>query len=659
MFVHRDGHQIEATHTVTVMFEDAGHLKKEEMRDRGFLGGRPSGQMSNTTPKPIRSVGLCQRDIVVVPSEGTNECHHLNRESPSDGKLNERKSRSYFGGDKGAFEGVDICPGLPEPVNSGVGKYIKIDRIRSLAPPPPPTQGPFSAPAIRPQINLPALQLTDFDGFEGNWPSFWAAFGHTIHDNSSLTGAQKLTYLVGRLRGSARTLVDGFSLTDHNYPIVVDLLKGRYGDDDKRGFFENVDRVCRQLESLGDDTTPHGTMDLAKLDSNIKSHNCTTYRTADERRARLIFPGLFRIDTVSSPIFEGEMDLFCPPSLSVPIPLSSMACGAIVRPENPMIWSNVSGAWRQSGLMTHWTQMMMNWQFRFSRILSNLRGTDMRSGGHGCRGKGPVVQQFFLGFSSLMSLSQKLRANSEFRERYQATISEQLKMGIIEPAARTGAREHFIPHHAVVTPKKLRVVYDASVHEASLNELLLPGPNLVPELAGVLLRFRAATCPVLRYIEKAFLAVGLKDEDREVAKFLWMKDPSKLLTPENLIIYRFKRIAFGVNSSPFLLASVLLHHFASSGDPMGMARNFYVDNLLICSETASEAAAAVRSARREMAKAGMRLHEFVAADPRILFDIPPEEVLVGDVQRVLGICWVLPRDEINFEFPKANDFPKN
>ncbi|KAL3108239.1 hypothetical protein niasHT_018647 [Heterodera trifolii] len=124
---------------------------------------------------------------------------------------------------------------------------LKIDRIRNLvAQAPPNLVQPPQAPAIRPMINLPALQLPDFDGFEGNWPSFWAAFGHTIHDNSSLTGAQKLTYLVGRLRGSARTLVDGFSLTDHNYPIVVDLLKGRYGDDDKR-----ADRAPERIVPFG------------------------------------------------------------------------------------------------------------------------------------------------------------------------------------------------------------------------------------------------------------------------------------------------------------------------------------------------------------------------------------------------------------------------
>ncbi|KAL3123109.1 hypothetical protein niasHT_000421 [Heterodera trifolii] len=58
-----------------------------------------------------------------------------------------------------------------------------------------------------------------------------------------------------------------------------------------------------------------------------------------------------------------------------------------------------------------------------------------------------------------------------------------------------------------------------------------------------------------------------------------------------------------------------------------MARNFYVDNLLICSETPSEAVAAIQTARRTMANAGMNLREFVAADPSILSALFLDDVL--------------------------------
>uniref|UniRef100_A0A914H6K3 Uncharacterized protein n=1 Tax=Globodera rostochiensis TaxID=31243 RepID=A0A914H6K3_GLORO len=172
---------------------------------------------------------------------------------------------------------------------------LKIDRIRARANQSTPN-GAHPNNHARPLVNLPALQLPDFDGHEENWPSFWAAFSHTIHDNSALTGAQKLTYLVGRLRGNSRALIDGFALTDHNYPIVIDLLKSRFGDDQKRAdrlrselfhlakpsghsnslriFSENVDRICRQLESLGNnlDDNPFLTVAIKeKLPTEVKA----------------------------------------------------------------------------------------------------------------------------------------------------------------------------------------------------------------------------------------------------------------------------------------------------------------------------------------------------------------------------------------------------
>uniref|UniRef100_A0A914H7N7 CCHC-type domain-containing protein n=1 Tax=Globodera rostochiensis TaxID=31243 RepID=A0A914H7N7_GLORO len=54
-------------------------------------------------------------------------------------------------------------------------------------------------------------------------------------------------------------------------------------------------------------------------------------------------------------------------------------------------------------------------------------------------------------------------------------------------------------------------------------------------------------------------------------------------------------------------------------------------------ETASEAAAAIQTARQTMSIAGMNLREFVSADPTVLKDLPPETVLVGETQKVLGI----------------------
>ena len=59
-------------------------------------------------------------------------------------------------------------------------------------------------------------------------------------------------------------------------------------------------------------------------------------------------------------------------------------------------------------------------------------------------------------------------------------------------------------------------------------------------------------------IEKAFLMVGMAEEDRDVLRFLWVDDINKP-SPE-IVVLRFTRVVFGVSSSPFLLNATIKHH---------------------------------------------------------------------------------------------------
>ena len=108
------------------------------------------------------------------------------------------------------------------------------------------------------------------------------------------------------------------------------------------------------------------------------------------------------------------------------------------------------------------------------------------------------------------------------------------------------------------------------------------GPVILEDLCGLLLRFRTYKVALTADIEKAFLQVGLQPADRDVTRFLWLKDPTKPLSKDNLQIYRFTRVPFGVISSPFLLGATILHHLEQVGTPTAdkIMKHMYVDNLL-------------------------------------------------------------------------------
>ena len=117
-------------------------------------------------------------------------------------------------------------------------------------------------------------------------------------------------------------------------------------------------------------------------------------------------------------------------------------------------------------------------------------------------------------------------------------------------------KEFNIPHKGVVKSDaettKLRIVYHASAKKSnaqpSLNDCLIPGPPLQNQLWNILVRSRFYPVLLTRDIEKAFLQVRIKEQERDALRFHW-----RALGSDAVDVYRFKRALFGLTCSPFLL----------------------------------------------------------------------------------------------------------
>ena len=82
---------------------------------------------------------------------------------------------------------------------------------------------------------------------------------------------------------------------------------------------------------------------------------------------------------------------------------------------------------------------------------------------------------------------------------------------------------YYLQHHPIVkqnrSTTKVQIVYDGSASsrdDLSINDCLLVGPNLIPKLFNVMIRFRFHQIALVADIEKAFLMVGLREEDRDM-----------------------------------------------------------------------------------------------------------------------------------------------
>ena len=103
-------------------------------------------------------------------------------------------------------------------------------------------------------------------------------------------------------------------------------------------------------------------------------------------------------------------------------------------------------------------------------------------------------------------------------------------------------------------------------------------------------------------IEKAFLNVAVDPEDRDSLRFLWVED----VRDSNLsvVVYRFCRVVFGLNASPFLLNGTIRHHLATYAevDPefvKRMIEGFYVDDLVTGERTVDKPSPFTRTQRSE------------------------------------------------------------
>ena len=163
----------------------------------------------------------------------------------------------------------------------------------------------------------------------------------------------------------------------------------------------------------------------------------------------------------------------------------------------------------------------------------------------------------------LTSLVRKLE-RQELTNKYNEVIEEQKAAGVVESAEKPAVgREFYIPHKPVVRAEAESSARDDGSARAydgapSLNDCLYAGPPLQNELWDVLIRGRFNSVAVTGDIQKAFLQVRVREDDRDAMRFHWRRNEQSEV--ETL---RFTRALFGLASSPFLLAGVIDTHLSS------------------------------------------------------------------------------------------------
>ena len=189
----------------------------------------------------------------------------------------------------------------------------------------------------------------------------------------------------------------------------------------------------------------------------------------------------------------------------------------------------------------------------------------------------------------LESVENRLKRNNAKAEEYSKAIAQYVKEGFDEEIRSNdnniiSERIRYLPHHAVYREEKsttkTRIVFDASAYEGdepSLNDCILQGPALQPNLVSVLLRFRMHQVALVADVKKMFLQIKLADKDQDSHRYIWLD----MQTDKEQKIFRMKRVTFGVNCSPFLAIATVQNHAKSLKGQFPVAASEVIDNMYV------------------------------------------------------------------------------
>ncbi|KAL7289498.1 hypothetical protein TKK_0016684 [Trichogramma kaykai] len=263
--------------------------------------------------------------------------------------------------------------------------------------------------------------------------------------------------------------------------------------------------------------------------------------------------------------------------------------------------------------------------------------------------------------SCLLSLERKLGKNPLLYAEYKASIEQMIKadqMRKIEIQPQNYRKHYFLPHHAVVkdsrTTTRVRPVFNASARNSaghSLNEHLMTGPNLLPQIVLTLAHWRNYPIAFVADVSKMYLQVRLHPEDWRPQTLLWRDDPLKEM--ENYVL---TTVTFGSGPSAFLANRTLRQLAEDEGEKYPLAtpivrQEMYMDDVLSGAFDIKVAMQKRDQLNALFSARGFTLAKWMTNDDQMLHSFGPDSLAkestlkVGLGFSVLGLVWE-PRTDV-------------
>lgn len=258
-----------------------------------------------------------------------------------------------------------------------------------------------------------------------------------------------------------------------------------------------------------------------------------------------------------------------------------------------------------------------------------------------------------LAVNRLKGIEKKMQRSPDFAAVYSAFMSEYEQLGHmseIEPPSEDEPH-YYISHFGVwnhnSTTTQFRVVFDASCPTSSgysLNDLLMVGPTIQPELVNHLIKQRFHKIVLCGDISKMYRQILVSPADRKFQLIVWRRPGETQIRT-----FQLNTVTYGTASAPYqAIAAVTALAKKEEILRIGAAvieSSLYVDDMMTGGETDAEVIQIYSEVKTLLPKGCFHIRKFQTNSAIVMAQIPEEErgtsIRVGnnDVIKTLGLNW--------------------
>ncbi|XP_071639995.1 uncharacterized protein [Temnothorax longispinosus] len=231
----------------------------------------------------------------------------------------------------------------------------------------------------------------------------------------------------------------------------------------------------------------------------------------------------------------------------------------------------------------------------------------------------------------LHSLERRLNRQPQFKREYVEFMREYQRLRHMRELQEPVSDEWpcvYLPHHYVIkessTTTRLRVVFNASsptTSGVSLNQALMVGPVVHPDVTVILIRFRIPACALTGDIKKMYRQIRLDPTQTSLHRVVWRKDPS-----HNIKIGELLTLTYGTASASAIatesmeqLAKPKMNKYPKGA--IAVLKGFYMDDFVYGEDDEDEVLEIHRQVTALLAEGGFRIRKWASNSSGVLKEI--------------------------------------